>query len=81
MTSPDYQRGYAAGRKRQKADIDHEEYQKRLAAKYNEAFLAVLPTCMDCNQQWSRGDKKLNTIKERVSVAAEIASVAVEYMR
>ena len=81
MKSPDYHRGYAAGRKRKKVDISNEVRQKRLDEKYNRAFLAALPICMDATQMWTRGGKKMETLSERASVAAEIASIAVEYMR
>jgi hypothetical protein len=80
MTSPDYKRGYAAGRKRVATDLVKEAQHNTHADKFNAAFLAVLPVCVQLNG-WKSGGTLINGVFQRVSLAEDFANEAVKNMK
>lgn len=75
-----YARGYAAGRRKRKADDVAERYRREQQAFLDKAYLAVLPTCMDV-QGWKVGDKPVTDAKERVHLAVLFANEALRQRR
>jgi len=75
-----YSRGYRAGRKRQKVDIDREQIRKRDNENWNRAFLAALPQCINA-QGWKSGDKLITSLEARTRLARDFADEAMKYMR
>lgn len=65
----EYQRGYSAGLRRAK--------QSRENAVWQQFMVAALST-MPIARTWIRGDKKLNSLDERVGLAADFADAAFE---
>lgn len=75
-----YAKGYAAGQRRKKAAATAAAQQRKHDAAWNRAFLAALPQAMVI-QDWTRGDKPIRSIEERVRLAGSFASEAVKLMR
>jgi hypothetical protein len=80
MTTAEYQRGYRAGRKKTEGDALRARMQYDSDRRFNEAFLAVLPICME-SQTWKRGDKPIASVQDRIQLANEIALAAMEFVR
>jgi hypothetical protein len=70
-----YSRGYVAGRKRLKADESAEHLRRERQAFLDKAFLATLPMALE-QSTWTRGDKPIKKLKDRVQLAWEIAEAA-----
>lgn len=79
-----YSRGYQAGRKRQRLEINREREQLRRdreeRAFRDRAFLAALPFCMGADG-WTIGDKKISSSEERVEFAWRVANRATRKRR
>lgn len=71
-----YQRGYQAGKRRKQRDIDEQQRIKQERAFRERAFLAALPACIDA-QGWTRGDKPISSMADRVRLACDFANEAV----
>lgn len=69
--SPEYQRGYAAGRRKVEKDAR--------ALTWGRALELALPHAFSRN--WEQGTKKMSTTTQRVQVAALIADAMVEEAR
>ena len=74
----EYQRGYAAGRRRKKADMSAEQRVAQRKAFRQRAFLAVLPFAMAAD--WNRNGEPIRSVDERVRLAADIADEAARQM-
>jgi hypothetical protein len=72
-----YQRGYAAGRRRLKADLRGQRKEAEREAFRRRAFLAALPACIEV-QGWVRGDAPITKLADRVRLAWEFADEAVK---
>ena len=72
-----YAKGYRAGQKRKKLTISMEYYRRKRNAFWQRAFLAALPAAFSA-QGWTRGDKQLNTIPERMRLASDAADEALK---
>lgn len=75
-----YTRGYNAGRKRQQTDIKQAQKMKRMAYRWNQAFLAALPACIIA-QNWKVGGKPIASLTERTALARDFADEAIKHMR
>lgn len=73
-----YGRGYAAGKKRLKADISSEKIELQRLVFRRRAFLAALPVCIDTHG-WKQGDKPIANVEQRVSLANSFAEEAMKY--
>lgn len=72
-----YSKGYAAGLHRKNREVSYASRQKKKDAFWQRAFLAVLPAAFD-TQEWSRGSKPINTLPDRLRLAAETADEALK---
>ena len=76
MESTDYQRGYAAGRRR----VEREDQRRATAAAQDEfwlqAFLVSLPVLLVSSNLWEQDGKPLTTVGDKVSLAADAADAA-----
>lgn len=72
-----YSKGYVAGLRKRKADRSRENIRHEKQAFWDRAFLASITTCIDV-QGWKRGDELINTVEQRVRLAADIADAAVK---
>ncbi len=75
-----YSRGYAAGRRSNKAGRTLAQLQHERQAFRERAFLAALPFAMAA-QGWLRGDEPIRSVADRVRLAVEIADEATRKMR
>jgi hypothetical protein len=75
-----YARGYAAGRKRVQRDRQTERYQAERQAFLDRAFMAALSACIDA-KGWTRGEKPITTLDERVRLAWDAAESALKQRR
>jgi hypothetical protein len=75
-----YSLGYAAGKKRAAKEDAAEELRVARAEKWNAAFLASLGGCVS-QQHWTRGDKPIVTLPDRVLLAKEFADEAMRHMK
>lgn len=75
-----YSKGYAAGLRKRKADRSREHIRREKQAFWDRAFLAVIDSCMNI-QGWSRGDKPISSLEDRVRLASEVADEAVKRRR
>lgn len=75
-----YSRGYAAGKKRVRADRHAENYRREQQAFLDKAFLVALPFAMQ-QSTWKHGEKPINTIPERVDLAWDVAESALKRRR
>ena len=80
MSSPDYKRGYAAGRKRGATDVMERAKYVKQADKFNAAFLAVLPACVTA-EGWRDGNKVMASVPDRVALAVYFANEAARRMK
>lgn len=74
-----YSRGYAAGRKRVEHELSADDIRRQRQAFLDKAFLAALPVAINGN--WTRGEAKITTTKDCVSLAWEIAEDALKARR
>lgn len=76
MESTDYQRGYAAGRRR----VERDERRRATVAAQDEfwlqSFLALMPVLLDSRNLWEQDGKPLTTVADRVSLASDAADAA-----
>ena len=75
-----YSKGYAAGKRRAGREVDTERLERARAARENafwrQAMCAALTTC--CNVHgWTKGDKPISNIADRVDLARDFADQAV----
>lgn len=75
-----YAKGYQAGKRRKKADIDIERREKEERAFRDRVFLAVLPFCMQA-QGWKMGDEPITSSNDRVDWAWSVADRATNKRR
>lgn len=75
-----YQRGYKAGRARAKRDASDRARRAHERALWQRAMVAALPFALT-QQTWRRGSEAINTVHDRVTLAAEVADQAVEVAR
>lgn len=75
-----YSRGYQAGKRRREQDHRTERLYREKCAFMDRAFLSALSACVTVSG-WKHGDKPINNIKERVSLAWDFASEAVKQRR
>lgn len=75
-----YARGYAAGRKKAKTIRDEAHRRRERQAFLDRAFLVALPFAMQ-QENWKIGEKKIETVEQRVDLAWRIAVKAVEARR
>lgn len=68
-----YARGYAAGRRRQKADDQRRNEHQERQAFLDRAFLAALPACIVA-QDWKFGEKPIRSQEDRVRLAWTFAA-------
>jgi hypothetical protein len=73
-----YSKGYAAGKRRKQSQINRESRQRKEDAFWQRAFLAALPAAFAA-QNWTRGDKPINKLDQRVLLAAETADEALKH--
>jgi hypothetical protein len=76
----EYQRGYHAGRKRAVADAHAEIIMAREREFWERAVLTVAPYFMGC-PAWERGEKKLNSLDDRVELCVKFADAVVTARR
>ena len=78
--SSEYQRGYAAGRRR----IEREERQRSFAEAQDEfwlqVFLASIPVML-ASSDWRQGNKPLVTVADKIALAEEAANAALRVAR
>ena len=72
-----YSKGYAAGQRRLDRFDAREEMRGRRDRFVHDAFLAVLPTCIEV-RGWTRGDKPITGRDDRIDLAWEIAESALK---
>jgi len=75
-----YARGYAAGRRKRKADDAADRYRREQQAFLDKALLALLPACMNA-QGWKIGDDVVTDAKQRVRLAVLFADEALRQRR
>lgn len=75
-----YSRGYQAGMRRKKKDIDADRQIKEENAFRDRAFLAALPACITA-ERWVRGEKPIKSLQERVRLAWDASDEAVRQRR
>lgn len=71
-----YAKGYAAGKRRRTRDAAEERRINEREQFRRRAFLAALPFAMGANG-WKRGEKPINSLEDRVSLARDIADESV----
>ncbi len=71
-----YSKGYVAGKKSEAG----KRHLGQKAANWNLAFLAALPACFAA-EGWTRGNKPIGGLEDRMKLAAEAADIAVIHMR
>lgn len=75
-----YARGYAAGRKRVRADNLAERYHREQQAFLDKALLAALPACIEA-QGWKSGGEPITSLPQRVALAVKFANEALKQRR
>ena len=75
-----YSKGYAAGQRRLANQMNRERIQRQDQRFLDQAFFAALTTCVS-EGNWSKGEKKLNTLDGRVQLAWEFAESALKQRR
>lgn len=75
-----YSRGYAAGRKRLKSDMEKERRRATDEEFWDATFQAVSAAAFQC-QGWSRGETPITSLNDRVDLAADWADRAVKVRR
>ena len=70
-----YNKGYNAGRQRRCKAITDEQRQRKENAFWQRAYIAAIPAAISA-QGWVRGDKPINSVPDRMSLAAEFADAA-----
>lgn len=73
-----YSKGYAAGGRRKEQNITREAIQKKRDVFWQRAFLAALPAAFE-SKNWTRGEKPITGLGDRVKLAAEAADEAMKY--
>jgi hypothetical protein len=72
-----YSAGYAAAMRRRKREADEARRRAQTNALWQRAALAALPFAMT-QKDWTRGDKPISSIGERVVLAGNVADAVVE---
>lgn len=72
-----YSRGYQAGIKRVKREINAANIKKQRNAIWRRCFMQVLNFSFT-QSTWKCGNKPINTISERTDLAADIADAALK---
>lgn len=85
MSSPDYSKGYAAGRRKTEGEIERvERATERLISEQSQfwraVFLAALPQFL-ARDTWARGKKKMISVPDRIGLAREAADEATRRMQ
>lgn len=75
-----YGRGYAAGKKRAKADRLAENFRREQQAFLDKALLAALPACIEA-QGWKTGDEPITNLPQRVALAVRFANETLKQRR
>lgn len=75
-----YSRGYQAGKRRKQRDINDEKRIREEKHFRDRAFLAALPACIQA-QGWTRGDKTITKLEDRVRLAWDAAEEAAKQRR
>lgn len=75
-----YSKGYASGRKRLKLEDQRAAERAKENEFYNQALVALLPTCMRV-QGWRFGEVEVKNVADRVKLANYFAEEAVKYRR
>ena len=75
-----YAKGYAAGKRRKAHDVDQERKRARETALWQRAMLAAIPFAME-QSTWTRGEKRIHGLAERLGLAADVADEAVNVAR
>ena len=70
--SAEYQKGYAAGRKRLAVDRARDAF-------WRQAFLSALPAFLSSDSRWTRGGKPITTIPGLTQLAADLATEALKH--
>lgn len=74
-----YGRGYQAGKRKKSKDITQEARMRKENAFWQRAFLAALPAAFSA-QNWTRGEKPITSLADRVRLAAETADEAMKHV-
>lgn len=72
-----YSKGYAAGKRRKQGQIYSEARKRKMDAFWQRALIAALPAAFSA-QNWTRGDKPIETLDQRVRLAADVADEALK---
>ena len=72
-----YSKGYQAGKRNVAKSRSYEHERRERQAFYDRAFLAALPFAME-QEGWTRGNKKINTLEDRIRLASETAHDALK---
>ena len=75
-----YSKGYAAGRRRQDADIRREALQAEERAFWDKVFVAATPAFIRASG-WKQGDRPLTSLQARCELARDFANAALEARR
>ena len=73
-----YGKGYAAGKRRKEREISNKQRKRIKDAFWQRAFLAAIPVAFGA-QGWKRGEKQINTLADRMKLAAEAADEAMRH--
>lgn len=76
MSTSDYSKGYAAGRRKRRADFVVDRQQKELQAFADKVFVACVAESMSTSN-WKVGDSPINGIDARVKLAADFTRSAI----
>jgi len=76
--TPDYQKGYAAGRRRQAGDIQRLEseirvFKKMSSARAERVYLKCLEMALNTSINWTIGEKKITDVKGYCTLAKEFS--------
>lgn len=77
MASPDYAKGYAAGKRRKAREISAEQRERERTEFRRRVFLAVLPTCIEVSG-WQRDGKPIKNLDQRTALAWNFADEAMK---
>lgn len=75
-----YAKGYAAGQRRKAALSERNKHRREELAFWDRAFLSVAPYFAGC-AAWTKGDKQLSSLDDRVELAANFANKAIKKRR
>jgi hypothetical protein len=75
-----YAKGYRAGVvkvEREHAAAQRNDYEARELALWQQCFIAAIPACVMATG-WTRGKEPINTVQQRMKLAAEFSDHAVQ---